>query len=76
MNLDDTGITKEEIIARNPIDAITGQPITVEQIRELYEKTKYENRILLPDRVIAMCRDLFNYFLETGGPPCGRSQVS
>jgi len=68
VNLDDTGITKEAIIARNPVDAITGQPITAEQIRELYEKTKYEDRILLPDRVIAMCRDLFNYFLETGGP--------
>ena len=30
VNLDDTGITKEEIIARNPVDAITGRPITAE----------------------------------------------
>ena len=30
VNLDDTGITKEEIIARNPVDAITGLPITAE----------------------------------------------
>ena len=67
VNLDDTGITKEEIIARNPVDAITGQPITPAQIDELYEKYQYEDRILLPDRVLAMCQDLFEYLLETGG---------
>jgi len=68
VNLDDTGITKEQIIARNPVDAITGQPITPEQIEELYQRTEYEDRILLPDRVQAMCQDLFNYLLETGAP--------
>jgi len=68
VNLDDTGITKAEIIARNPVDAITGLPVTAEQIDELYRRTQYEDRILLPDRVMAMCGDLFNYLLETGGP--------
>ncbi|MBU0678971.1 MAG: restriction endonuclease subunit R, partial [Verrucomicrobia bacterium] len=66
VNLDDTGITKEEIIARNPVDAITGLPITAEQIDDLYERYQYEDRILLPDRVQAMCQDFFNYLLETG----------
>lgn len=68
VNLDDTGITKEEIIARNPVDAITGQPLTPEQINDLYERYQYEDRILLPDRILAMCQDLFNYMIETGGP--------
>lgn len=68
VNLDDTGITKEEIIARNPVDAITGQRRTPQQIDDLYEKYQYEDRILLPDRVVAMCQDLFNYLLDTGGP--------
>lgn len=68
VNLDDTGITKEEIIARNPVDAITGQPLTAEQINDLYERYQYEDRILLPDRVLAMCQDLFNYLMETGKP--------
>jgi type I restriction enzyme R subunit len=68
VNLDDTGITKAEIIARNPVDAITGQPLTAEQIDDLYEKYQFEDRILLPDRVLAMCQDLFQYLLETGGP--------
>src|SRR5208337_730653 len=68
VNIDDTGITKEEIIARNPVDAITGQPITAEQIEDLYQRTQYEDRILLPDRVLAMCQDFFSYLLATGGP--------
>ncbi len=68
VNLDETGITKDEIIARNPVDAITGRPITAEQIEDLYQRTQYEDRILLPDRVLAMCRDLFNYLIETGCP--------
>ena len=68
VNIDDTGITKEEILAHNPVNAITGQPITAEQLDELYKRHQYEDRILLPDRVLAMCSDLFQYLLSTGGP--------
>lgn len=68
VNLDDTGITIADILARNPVDANTGQPITAAQLKALYEKTEYEDRLLLPDRVLAMTQDLFNYLLATGGP--------
>ena len=68
VNLDDTGITKADIIARNPTDAITGHPLTPAQIDDLYQRYQFEDRILLPDRVLAMCQDLFEYLVETGGP--------
>lgn len=68
VNIDDTGITIEDILARNPTDATTGEPLTRETLQELYKKTEYEDRILLPDRVIAMTEDLFKYLLATGGP--------
>jgi type I restriction enzyme R subunit len=68
VNIDNTGISIEEVLAHHPKDANTGQPITRDQLRELYEKTQFEDRILLPDRVLAMCKDLFNYLLATGGP--------
>ena len=68
VNLDETGITIDDILARSPVDANTGQPITREQLKGLYEKTEYEDRILLPDRVLAMTQDFFNYLLATGGP--------
>jgi type I restriction enzyme R subunit len=68
VNIDDTGITIDDLLDRKPIDANTGLPITVGELRARYEKTEYEDSILLPDRVLAMCQDLFQYFLETGGP--------
>jgi type I restriction enzyme R subunit len=68
VNLDNTGITLAEIIALSPVDPITGQPIPPEVIRQRYEKTSYENQILLPDREVAMTHDLFRYLLQTGGP--------
>jgi len=68
VNIDDTGITLEEIIARNPVDARTGRPFPPDELREMYEATTYEDRIQLPDRVSAMCADLFNDLLDSGGP--------
>jgi type I restriction enzyme R subunit len=68
VNLDETGITLDDIMARNPIDSVTGQPVTREQLRKLYEATSYERRVLLPDRVEAMSRDLLQWLIETGGP--------
>jgi type I restriction enzyme R subunit len=68
VNLDNTGITLEQVIARNPIDAITGRRITIQELKDRYERTEFEERIMLPDRVLAMCQDLFNFLLETGGP--------
>lgn len=68
VNLDDTGITKDDILARNAIDARTGRPITEADLDELYAHTAYENRVMLPDRVFAMTQDLFNYLIQTGTP--------
>jgi type I restriction enzyme R subunit len=68
VNLDDTGITLEQIVQRNPYDAITGLPVSVAELSETYGKADYEDRILLPDRVMAMCADLFKFLLESGGP--------
>ncbi|CAG1007644.1 Putative DNA repair helicase RadD [Anaerolineales bacterium] len=68
IDLDNTGITLEDVLARHPINANTGQAITREELQALYTAPTYEDRILLPDRVYAMTADLFNYLLATGGP--------
>lgn len=68
VNLDDTGISVQDILAHDPVDPRTGELLTRRDLRELYEKTQFEDRIFLPDRVLAMCQDLFRYLLETGGP--------
>ena len=55
-------------MARKPVNALTGEPITAAELQARYESTSFEKRVMLPDRVLAMCRDLFKYLLETGGP--------
>ncbi len=74
VNLDDTGITLEEIIKRNPVDAITGLPVTEQELKDRYENTEFEDLLLLPDRVLAMCQDLFKYLIDSGGPNHGPEQ--
>jgi len=68
VNLDQTGITTKQIMARKPVNAVTGQPMTVADDRAKYKATSFEKRIVLPDRVEAMCRDLFDYLLDAGKP--------
>lgn len=68
VDLDETGVTIEEIMELGPRDARTGRPLTEAKVREQYEARQYEDQILLPDRVLAMTRDLFRYLVETGGP--------
>ena len=65
MNLDATGLTAADIIARNPRNANTGQPLSASEIAAVYEKTAFESSLLLPDRVNAMCYDLFSQLLAS-----------
>ena len=65
VNLDATGLTLADIVARNPRNANTGQPLTAAEIAAVYEKTDFETSLLLPDRVNAMCYDLFSQVLAS-----------
>lgn len=67
ISLDETGLSIDEVMAHHPKDARTGQPLTREDLRQMYDRKNYEDIIQLPDRVYAMCKDLFESFLETGG---------
>ena len=67
VNLDLTGITRQEIEQRRPKDAYSGRPIR-EVPRDVYEAPSFEDVIQLPDRVKIMCQDFFNMLLQTGDP--------
>jgi type I restriction enzyme R subunit len=68
VNLDDTGIAVEEVLRRNPRDWNTGLPVAEVDLKDLYKKTDYESKIMLPDRVFAMCKDLFDHLIKAGEP--------
>jgi len=68
VNLDLTGVTREDIEHLGARDAITGQPVISAEARSRYEAPSFEDIIQLPDRVKMMCRDLFDMLLQTGDP--------
>ncbi len=63
-----TGVEKDDLEGKEITDAITGDTLSVSEIRDRYEATSFEDDLVLPDRVQAMCTDLFACLLETGGP--------
>jgi len=68
VNLDIKGVTRKDIEVLGVRDATTGQSISPDETRESYEAPSFEDMIQLPDRVKTMCQDLFEMFLQTGGP--------
>ena len=68
INLDLTGVSREDIERLGAKDGITGQPVMVAEAREYYEAPSFEDIIQLPDRVKMMCQDLFEMLLQTGDP--------
>ncbi len=65
---DEMAILRKEVLERKRKDARTGRELSHEEVLESYVNTSFENRIMLPDRVDTMCRDLFSFFLESGNP--------
>ncbi|MFH1231776.1 MAG: DEAD/DEAH box helicase family protein [Planctomycetota bacterium] len=68
VNLDIKGVSQADIAKLGAKDATTGQPVNLSETRAHYESLSFESIIQLPDRVKAMCQDLFKLFLKTGGP--------
>ena len=68
VNLDITGLAGDDIRARGPVYTLTGKAVPPGNVRSTYDHDDYENVLQLPDRVRAMCGDLFDYLLNTGGP--------
>jgi len=64
----ETGVAAEDLVGKQLTDALTGAVLTTAEARARYAATDFEERLLLPDRVQAMCRDLFQHLLATGGP--------
>lgn len=69
VNERESGITRQELVDKRLTDAITGEALAVAEIpQDRYAAPDIEDKILMPDRVEAMTRHLFERLLETGGP--------
>jgi type I restriction enzyme R subunit len=64
----ETGVERTDLEDKALRDAITGELLGTSAARERYGAESFEDRLLLPERVVAMAQDLFNHLLTTGGP--------
>lgn len=68
VDLDKKEITKADIQKKTATDPYTGKKINPNDIEDKYTAHDYEVKLMLDDRVKAMCEDIFDHFLKTGGP--------
>jgi type I restriction enzyme R subunit len=64
----ETGVERQDLQGKVVMDAITGEVRSAADAREHYDASSLEARLLLPERVAQMCRDLFEQLTETGEP--------
>ena len=64
----DTGIGKSDLERGSITVADSGEAASISDVREQYGAPSLERRLLMPDRVSAMCEDLFNRLAISGNP--------
>jgi type I restriction enzyme, R subunit len=63
-----SGITKNDLQGKRIKDAVTGTAVGADVVNEAYGASDIEDKLLMPERVAAMSKDLFSHLLATGGP--------
>lgn len=63
----ETGLTVKDLEGATLVDATTGEPLTMAQVRERYAASSFERSIVVKERVRVMAQDLFDQLLATGG---------
>jgi len=68
VNERDSGLKREDLAGKRLLDATTGEQVDLAETREAYAAPDIEDKLLMPDRVAAMTKDLFQHLLDSGGP--------
>jgi type I restriction enzyme, R subunit len=68
VSIDEKTLIKKEVIQHKAKRVDTGQKAKEHEVRDVYSAKDYDAKLQIPERVVAMCDDLFQYLLETGGP--------
>ena len=69
VSLDPVGLTRDDIMQKGPTDTRTGLAAEDDTVRAHYSRNQFEQQLLLPDRVAAMCGSLFAHLLTTEHGP-------
>ena len=68
VNEREAGVTRADLKGKKLTDANTGAPVSADSADDRYDAPDIEERLLMPERVAAMTKNLFDRLLETGGP--------
>ena len=68
VNEREAGVSRKDLAGKDLKDAQTGGSLTEQDAREHYDAPSLEDHLLMPERVKAMCRHLFDQLVATGGP--------
>ena len=63
-----TGVSQEDLRDKPLQDALTGESVDIVEARDQYDASSLEASLLIPKRVEAMCRDLFQHLVDSGRP--------
>jgi type I restriction enzyme R subunit len=64
----ETGVERGDLSGKQITNAITGEKLSILEVQERYEASTFEDRLMMPDRVQAMCKDLFELLVANGSP--------
>lgn len=67
-SIDGKTFTREEVLAARPIDARTGAAVAEEDVLSQYNHQQFDDKLLIPERIAAMCANLFQQLCQHGGP--------
>ena len=62
------GLEQDALAGKILTDPETGEEVSLEEAKERYEASSFESKLMIPERVNAMCESLFNYLAASGGP--------
>ena len=68
VSIDDDTLLKASVLEHDARRADTGRKAKADEVRDGYAARDYDAKLQIPERLAAMCDDLFQYLLETGGP--------
>ena len=64
----DAGVTRTDLKGKKLTNANTGATVSADAAKERYDAPDIEEKLLMPERVAQMTKNLFARMLETGGP--------
>ena len=68
VSIDEKTLVKKEVIEHKAKRVDSGATANPDEVREVYSAKDYDGKLQIPERVAAMCDDLFDYLLATGDP--------